>query len=519
MDFVLSLLRQRTVSVLGFFIVLLGIGYFSRGAYGVSADEPTMIRYGLEVYQYLFHGGPMTGLQDWKFFSPIVPVLMTAIQHMFGELYADEVFALRHFLNFLMFFGTTVAFYQISLKLTRDWRLSLLGCLLLVLSPRIFAHAFYNPKDIPTLFLFTLSMLALFRLREGWSLLNVFLCALSCALLISLRSVGLLVVGFTVWSIFSSTSCKGSLRRLGMYLLFLILLTIVVWPLLWTNTIENFLFAFSNNVSREGGSLYMGITGADHPWHYVLVWIFITTPILYSVFSIIGTIVVGWNMVKNPLRLVCFPSNQHLVFLWFWLPVLASVFLGIQIFNEWRHLMFIYPAFLLLALFALQKILVFTTDRTRVQKAATYAGALALGLNVLFTSWWMIKNHPLQFAYFSIPSSWVEGNFELDYWALSYRQGLEKVAALDDRPIINIYPAERIAVGSMLTIDPAQYQRLKLVPAASADYILDAFIGSQYKPRNVTAEIVDSVQVDGLTLLTIYKGPDTAGVYADHQYE
>ena len=38
---------------------------------------------------------------------------------------------------------------------------------------------------------------------------------------------------------------------------------------------------------------------------------------------------------------------------------------------------------------------------------------------------WMIENHPIQNAYFSLPARYVQHNFELDYWGLSFRPALE----------------------------------------------------------------------------------------------
>jgi hypothetical protein len=51
----------------------------------------------------------------------------------------------------------------------------------------------------------------------------------------------------------------------------------------------------------------------------------------------------------------------------------------------------------------------------------------------------MVQAHPQEQLYFSfLPSSEVAHLFERDYWGLSYRQGLEWIAAHDPAPVLNV---------------------------------------------------------------------------------
>ena len=57
---------------------------------------------------------------------------------------------------------------------------------------------------------------------------------------------------------------------------------------LWTDPINHFVEIFNNlsSYNWEGYNLYFGeyILGSNLPWHYVFVWIGITTPLLYIFF-------------------------------------------------------------------------------------------------------------------------------------------------------------------------------------------------------------------------------------------
>ena len=57
----------------------------------------------------------------------------------------------RHQLTFAFFAFSVFIFFLIGKKIFKDWKIGLLGSLFLIISPRIFAHSFYNPKDIPFL--------------------------------------------------------------------------------------------------------------------------------------------------------------------------------------------------------------------------------------------------------------------------------------------------------------------------------------------------------------------------------
>ena len=83
-----------------------------------------------------------------------------------------------------------------------NWKISLLGCLFINLSPRIFAHSFYNSKDIILLCFFIISTYTLIKLLKNKTTKFAILHALSSAALINIRLVGLYIPIITLMCFF-----------------------------------------------------------------------------------------------------------------------------------------------------------------------------------------------------------------------------------------------------------------------------------------------------------------------------
>ena len=201
-----------------FFLIL--IVYFSIGSniftdYGISWDEVNERFSGFvslnEVYK-LFNLEPITGptvvLPNGDIIKSEYPTLSDYIYKEYGVLFnislaflenffeindIKKVFLLRHYVNFLIFFISTIFFYY-TLRNFYSKIISIIGFLFLILSPRIFAESFYNNKDIVFLslyliaFYFTLKFLI--KRRNKFLILFSFFVALS----INIRVLGLLSV-------------------------------------------------------------------------------------------------------------------------------------------------------------------------------------------------------------------------------------------------------------------------------------------------------------------------------------
>lgn len=499
--------RLRPVLTLCFFAIFLVIGVAAFRDYGVSADEPAMRKFGNDSFAYLFLGGPAPAGQDWAFFNPVAQVMMRGIELALGLTDGADIWFMRHFFTFLMFFLTVVLFYRIAILSFGGWKAPLLGSVMFMLSPRLFAHGFYNPKDVPAMLFFTMSAWTLLRLLEKRTIPRLCVHAVSAAVLISMRPFGLMMPALAmVFLCAGRISTAKKVASGAAYLLVLALILILVWPFLWHDPIRGLIGALFNNASRLGGGFYFGeqVSAAGVPWHYLPVWIGITTPVVYSLFFVIGFSTLWIRLVMHPLRLLREKPASALALFWFSLPIAALLIFPIGIFDEWRHMLFIYPAFLLMALEGVQR-LILILGKFRGTLAARLVIYGLLGFQMGSTGIWMLRNHPFEYAYFSIPARLAEGKFELDYWGLSYRAGLEWVLKNDAREHINVFVAARTGKAAADTLPLKDWNRLYFVEPGEANYILDNFRGSGYAHVFAEEKKAHAITVDGVEILGIYR--------------
>lgn len=400
---------------------------------------------------------------------------------------ARQRFLLRHYLNFVVCFAGLLAFYWLAARRYASWRVGMVAVVLLVLSPRLFADFFYNSKDAVFAMLFTLAVATAiaFLGRPGWR--TAFWHALACALAIDVRSVGVLVPAATL-ALAGLQVLRGAYapRRAGafaaLYLGLLASLTVAFWPYLWEAPISNFI-ASLRSVSHyrwTGTLLYQGrmLPAGAIPWHYPLVWMGLTVPLLYLGFWAVGTAgllrrlarVRGWLAIREA-------DWQDLLFLGLGLaPVAAIIVLHSALYDGWRHLYFVYPMLLLLALRGMLSAWHWRPpSRGRAYWQPAVGVAIGSALAVIGVR--MSRLHPLENLYFNALAPQPVGiYYETDYWHMGLIEGLRWIVRHDPRPHIrisaNLLPA--VAV-SQLLLPAEDRQRLEPVPdPTQADYYLDS---------------------------------------------
>ena len=195
-----------------FFGLLLLAGLLLFRDYGISVDEPTDHHNGAINAKYVAE----------NLFPALVPAdadlqLIPALElnknndhgvlfelpvAVLGRLVADgqpgHYFLLRHLLVFLTFAGGVWALYRLAWLRFGQQLAGLLAAALLVFSPRFFAEAFFNGKDIVFMAFFTLAMYTLARLLQQPTLLRALVHGLATAAAIGLRLPALIVVAFTL---------------------------------------------------------------------------------------------------------------------------------------------------------------------------------------------------------------------------------------------------------------------------------------------------------------------------------
>jgi len=485
--------RQKIVVIL-FFIAYFILGLFLFDDYGLAWDDVVQRDIGIVNFKYISQGDKALLTDSEKYHGPAFEVLLFAIELGMGatisrHVYPDTqlIYLMRHLITFLMFFAGVVAFYHLCKHRFGDWKIGLLGSILILASPRIFAHSFYNPKDITFMAMFIISMLTLVKYLEKRTLVYAFWHALACGYLIGIRVMGILVPCLTFffiageWALaFKSLTMrwKKEILHLLVYVIFLAGFTILFWPILWEGPVHHIIEGFKDNARHIWTEdiltvLYFGryIPCTQMPWHYTSVWIGITTPPLYLILFIIGLVASIGSLIRRPLQAFSNPERRQdaLILAWFFIPMVAVVVLHSVLYDGYRHMFFVYPPLLLIALRGLLFLWGMIKRRLtgRVQDAAKVVLWLVVILSVTETLIFMIEYHPYQNLYFNHLAgrdmNSIKEKYELDYWGLSYREALEYILENDADDEIPIYVAQLAGSFTRDLLGPQYRPRLKYV--------------------------------------------------------
>ena len=138
-------------------------------------------------------------------------------------------------------------------------------------------------------------------------------------------------------------------------------------------------------------------------------------------------------------------------------------------------------------------------------KVAAIVLIVVIAGSVLSTAYQIIKHHPWQNVYFNLLTGKNVGEkFELDYWGLSFRKGLEYIVANDKRPLIklsaNVSPP---LINNAIFLDRRDIKRLRLTGVDQADYFLTNY---RWHPQEYFLhQEVFTVNVDNQKILSVFK--------------
>ena len=531
---------KERLSVYCFFIIILIAGFSVYRDFGVSTDEWMQRIIGQISLKYI------SNLIGWHSLFPGEAILNNptdaffAFQHdrdrTYGvvfELPAEfliklfnisdtrEIFYFRHGLTFFCFFICLVFFYRILFLRFKNIWISILGCSLLLLSPRIFGDAFYNSKDLVFMCFVVISTYTMLRFvlqpRVGTMLWH----ALACALAIDTRFLGLFIPALTLaflaypvwlkrislrqgirWGLVFSCACFG--------------LIIIFWPWLWSDPLANIyrlIEIFSNlrlnNVEKvDLRFIFMGdiISSAHTPWYYLPVWIGITTPIPFLVLFLSGVCVITWNSFKQSSNNIFQSSliQDQLILTLFWLPALAAMILKPTFYSGWRHMYFIYPFLIYIATVGVQWLWQQCIGYSKLQRVSIALLAVMLTWNLTTLIHW----HPYPYLYFNKFAGQWSMRYESDYWGLSYRNLIEKIILQSSTKRFSIYDFDEslYIVNFALLRDSQKLQFVTNRTETCSDYIV---IGSRgpYKQYQEKSEfrLFHELRIDGQLVNAVFQ--------------
>jgi hypothetical protein len=504
-----------------FFIAYLFLGLAVFRDYGFSCDEAIERELGWRTYLYLSEGNFSLFSAQNVYYGPLFQTALYGLERLIGLHDTRDIYFMRHLATFLLFYAAVFTFYRLCARHFGSWKIGLLGAFFLVLSPRIFAHSFYNPKDLPFLSLFIIAVYTMLVALERRSLSRMIVAGVVSAALISVRVGGILVpVIMLLFLAGGPMRMKEGVRPVApallVYTVSVVFFTWIFWPALREDPLTRFMEAlkfFSDYPLHPYRSLFQGefTKPLSPPSHYLPLWIAITIPLSYLALFIVGVMRVFWQAWREKRQDV---RRDHCAFLiWFFAPLLTVIVLGSNVYDDWRQLYFIYPALLF---FSLNGLLFLMDGVSRFpavgQRTAQAAIIVALLWDMVSVVQFMVKNHPFQNVYFNNLIGGIQGaryKFELDYYGLSHRKALEMILASDRDGVIKIFmDAGVCGTGAVALLPEDLRRRVKLVTnfqRGGAKY----FFGN-YRLRKIDYPYkneVYAVKVDGVSILSVYLLP------------
>ncbi len=527
------------------FLTYFLVGIFIVDDFGISVDEEFHRYSGFYWLNYILEFTDFNGLKtavtlklsqigghtlpnpkNFPFYGVTFDLPLAFLETLFDIEESKNYFLLRHYVNFIIFFISSIFFYLILKIRFKNNIIIFLGILLYLSSPRIFGQSFYNNKDIIFLSLLTINFYFFFRVIDHKSIKNIFLFSIFSALTCATRVVGIFIpIVFISVLFLTKNTRKDNLlsifKIISIYLLLTAFFLYFFWPYLWSDPFSN-LFYSLKTFSKYPATFQMLYNGAyiDSkflPLSYLPVWMFITIPLSILVLFFYGYLIFLRRLFKRILNIkeetffndFWRGSNEKkdfLIFLCFNVIFFYIILSNSDLYNGWRHLYFLHFFISYISCLGIYLVVL----KFKKFKFISIIIFFLISLNYID----IIKFHPYQGSYFNLFNV-KKNNYEIDYWGLAGVRFLEKI--LNDNKnkelikigVASYLPLER----SLKMIDKELSIRLKIVGQnySNADYIfnnniseVNKFVDDKYNiPKDF--KLVDEFSINGFIMYEMYK--------------
>ena len=521
-----------------FFFAYFILGSLIFQDFGVSLDEPIQRVHGIVSLEYANRllNRPLNIPQirdddivsyEHRDYGTIFQMFCYVLELSLNINTSKEIFLLRHFMVFFIFWISTICFYKLLLYRFDNVIIALLGVFFLILSPRIFANSFYNPKDLPLLSICIICSYTFVKFVDIKNIKYAILHSLACALAVNTRIVGIYLPIWTICFIileWISTNKKSVYIRSHfytflIYTILFILLTIAFWPFLWEDPINHFLYAFKSmsHYRWYNGIFFFGkLEYPDTiPWYYIPFWIAITTPVLYLIFFILGLVALAKSLFrKNGLSFRSSAERVDLImFVLLFSPILAIIILKSTVYNGWRHMYFVYPFIIYFSTYGFTGCYKkFTTNKVRRRYKFLFGFLVTIYLGYMVVL--VIKVHPLQNVYFNELMMTTRANdyFDVDYYGISFKQGIEYLLESNGTDIIKVSYSSYRGLNNEYLLNRDQRNRIKSGKADSANYFITNYHKNTQSFNQIIndefpydQELIYEISVQGNTVLGVYR--------------
>ena len=427
--------------------------------YGIVGDEDTQRRIGETNLRYLANGDLGAFVEGFwvtsdKLYGAAFELPLLLVERAFGIQDDRGIYLSRHLLTHLFFLTGGLFSYLLARRLSGNSLAGLFAMALFLLHPRLYAHSFFNSKDIPFLVAFIIALHLAHRAFRRDTVAAYVLLGAGVGIAVNLRIMGVvLLAAIPALHALNFAFASGRAERKRVILTtvaFTLTAALSVYALLpylwadplgraveWWTTLSDHPFT-PNELFR--GTVYR----SDYsPADYVPTWFSITSPPFALALGLIGAGAVLVGAVRAP-RVAVRSGRLRFGLLLVGCaaaPVAAVIQLDANVYTGWRQLYFLWASFALLAVVGLAALIRALGDRRL--RAAAY-GAAGAGLAATLASMALI--HPNQQVYFNFSVDRVTPEYlrtqYVEYWRHPMRQAFEW---LSDNA--NLFPDEAAATG------------------------------------------------------------------------
>ena len=508
--------------------------------YGIAGDEINGRRLAIQTADYALGASEEPRRLHLYYYGMVFDMPLLLAERALGLQDTRYIHLMRHLIMHLFFITGGFVCGMLAYRMLGSKWVALLAMLMFLLHPRLYAHSFFNVKDIPFAALLLIALYLTHRAFRKDTIGAFLLCGIVAGLAINLRPFALMLPpmilamrALDLWQVGRGKRGRILLTSAA-FLAAALATTYIVHPYYWENPLR---FIEGVRVMSQPPTivenLFMGETYLLDavPWNYIPVWFAITAPPVALPLGALGAAAVCWQGIARPLAALRDREIRFRVLLLgcFALPVVVAIALQVNIYNGWRHMYFLWGPFCLLAAVGLRALAdnnvgqsgwKFTArlpgwvhnDRLRPTLAYGVAG---VGLITTLTA--MAALHPHQQVYFNAltdtktPGALAK-RYDMDYWGVAQRQSLEYLLTRYSDDTLRVWPPKT----DLAQILP-QENRDRLIgvanPHAANFYLLFDSRGHPWLRRN--PQEMNFYIHPRVNLMTI---PERPPLYAIHAY-
>ena len=336
--------------------------------YGLGLDEPSQHRIAYANADYALgvsEGTPFENMHD-RYYGIAFEMPLLLMERALRLQDIRHVYLTRHLLTHLFFIAGGFMCGMLAYRMLGSRWIALLAMLLFLLHPRLYAHSFFNTKDIPFAAMMLIALYLAHRAFRKDTIGAFLLCGIATGLAINLRVFGLMLLPFILatrapdlWQASGRAERKRILITGVAFLAAALATLYIVHPYYWGNPLR---FVEGVRVLSQHPTiienLFMGEVYLSNavPWNYIPVWFAITAPPITLLLGAIGCAAVCWWAIARPFAALHDPETRFRVLLLgcFVMPVAVVIALQANIYNGWRQMYFLWAPFCLLAAIGLQ---------------------------------------------------------------------------------------------------------------------------------------------------------------------